>query len=159
MGQREELSSMFEYDQWANLKWMGPAHETGQESVMLHIVDAEIIWLSRIEGTPRWQPTLEDYPMHVQRSTRNWKRMLMGADLQAVVSYTNFQGEQHENSICEITSHVINHGTYHRGHLRGIAGERGLPFPETDYIAYLRDNAGLNNMRHAAVVEMLTVPQ
>jgi len=153
VAQREDLSGMFDYDQWANLKWMGPAHEIGQEAILLHIVQAQIIWLSRIEGTNVWQPTLEDFPLHLERSIRSWKRMILGADFQKMISYTTLLGTPYDNSIGEIVRHVINHGTYHRGQLRGIAGERGVAFPETDYAAFLRDNAGVSNMRHAAVVE------
>ena len=145
---------MFDYDQWANLKWMGVAHQIGQEATLLHIVQAQIIWLTRIEGTMRWEPTLEDFPLHLERSVRSWKRFLFAADMQKIISYTTFQGVACDNTVGEIARHVINHGTYHRGQLRGIAGERGIEFPETDYIAYLRENAGLNNMRHAAVVEV-----
>ncbi len=154
MSTREDLSGMFDYDQWANVKWMAAAHEIGQESILLHILNAQIIWLSRIEGTAIWEPTLADYPLHVERSVRSWKRCLFGADLQKLVSYTTLLGVPYDNTVGEITRHVINHGTYHRGQLRGIAGERGIEFPETDYIAYLRESAGVNNIRQAAVVEV-----
>jgi uncharacterized damage-inducible protein DinB len=84
--------------------------------------------------------------------------MLLGADLQRVVSYISLQGVAYNNSVSEIVRQVINHGTYHRGQLRGIAGERGIEFPETDFIAYLRESQGLNHMRTAAVVEAEWAP-
>jgi uncharacterized damage-inducible protein DinB len=158
MNHREELSSMFDYDRWANLKWMHAAQELGQESILLHVVDAQIIWLSRIESMPRWAPTIEQFPLHLERSIRNWKRMLLGADLDRIVSYTTLQGADMNNKLSEIVRHVINHGTYHRGHLRGLADAKRVDFPETDYIAFLRDNAGLTNLRTAAVVEAFAVP-
>ncbi len=43
------------------------------------------------------------------------------------------------NFVSEITEHVINHGTYHRGHLRGLAEAEGISFPDTDLIVYLRE--------------------
>jgi uncharacterized damage-inducible protein DinB len=139
MGQREELSSMFDFDCWANQKWMQPARSLAQEHVLLHVVEAQIIWLARIQGTPTWQPSLEEFGLHLDKSTRNWKRFLMGADLGQLVTYANSRGEQYTNSVTEIVRHVINHGSYHRGQLRGIAGERGIEFPETDYIAFARE--------------------
>ena len=153
MGQREDLSSMFDYDQWANLRWWPVAKEMGQEEILLHNLIAQIIWLSRIEGTPIWEPSVDQYPLQVERATRSWKRMLLGADLQRTVSYKTTLGTPYDNTVGEIVRHVINHGTYHRGQLRGIAGERGIEFPETDYVFYLRENAGVNNLRTAAVVE------
>ena len=158
MGQREELSSMFDYDRWANLQWWPIAKQMGEEDILLHNLLAQTIWLSRIEGTARWEPTVEEFPLHLERSTRNWKRMLLGADFQRMVSYTTTLGTPYDNTVGEIVRHVINHGTYHRGQLRGIAGERKIEFPETDYIAYLRDNAGLNHLRTAAVVEAVAAP-
>lgn len=107
---------------------------------------------------PRWTPTLEEFPMHLECSIRNWKRMILGADLQRMISYTTFQGVACDNKVSEIVMHVINHGTYHRGQIRGIAGERGVEFPETDYIRFLRESAGLENMRYAAVVEASMAP-
>ena len=36
--------------------------------------------------------------------------------------------------------HVLNHGTYHRGHLRGLAYAEGWDdFHDTDYSAWLRE--------------------
>jgi uncharacterized damage-inducible protein DinB len=135
---REELSSMFDYDRWANLQWWEPAKSMGKEEILLHVVHAQIIWLTRIEGTPVWEPTLEDYPLHLDRSIGRWKRFLLGADLGAVISYTNSAGDHYDSKVSEIIRHVINHGTYHRGQLRGIAGERGVAFPESDYIHFVR---------------------
>ena len=136
---REELSTMFDYDRWANQRWLEPAKALGQEEILLHVLQAQIIWLCRIEGTPTWDATLQDYTLHLDRSVGRWKRFLLGADLGQVISYVNSQGERYDNAVSEIVRHVINHGTYHRGHLRGIASERGIEFPETDYILFLRN--------------------
>ena len=143
MRQREDLSEMFDYDRWANSRWLDPAKALGAEDVLLHIVQAQVIWLCRIEGTQIWKVTLPELPLHMERIGRGWRRFLLGADFGQVVQYQNFQGEHCENTISEIVRHVINHGTYHRGHLRGMAEERGLEFPETDFIAYVREQKGL----------------
>jgi uncharacterized damage-inducible protein DinB len=158
MNYREELSSMFDYDRWANLQWMPLAGLMSQQPVLLHIVSAQVRWLSRIEDTPEWQPSMPDFALHLDRSIRSWKRFILGADLSKVIYYTTSDGMNYNNSVSEIVRHVVNHGTYHRGQLRGIASERGFEFPETDYITFLRDNAGLAHMRNAAVVEGFGVP-
>lgn len=138
MSAREELSSLFDYDRWANLQWVAPANAMAQQSILLHIVEAQVIWLTRIEGTPPWQPTLDEFAIHLDRSIGRWKRFLLGADLGALISYTTSRGDHYDSQVSEIVRHVINHGTYHRGQLRGIAGERGVEFPETDYIHFMR---------------------
>ena len=120
--------------------------------ILLHIVKAQVIWLTRIEGTPMWEPTLEEFPLHLDRSIGRWKRFLLGADLGAEISYTTSQGQHFDNKVSEIVRHVINHGTYHRGHLRGLAEERGVEFPETDYILFARSPFATGAfMRTAAV--------
>jgi len=137
---------MFDYDRWANLQWLDAANSLGKQDILLHIVEAQVTWLTRIEGTPVWQPTLEDFGIHLDRSVGRWKRFLLGADLGKVISYTTSRGDHYDSEVSEIIRHVINHGTYHRGQLRGIAGERGMDFPETDYIHFVRSpfaSAGL----------------
>ena len=138
MSQREELSSMFEYDRWANLRWIDTARSLGHEAVLLHIVEAQVVWLSRIENIPGWNASLDRLPLDIECSVRAWQRMLMGADLGRVVSYST-SGAHYDNLVSEIARHVINHGSYHRGQLRGIASERGVEFPESDYILFCRE--------------------
>src|SRR2546421_12878226 len=141
MNLREDFSNMFEYDRWANTQWIQVTKDMGEESILMHNIEGQIVWLCRIEGTKFWKPTIEEFALHQERSTRNWKRFLMGADLQMLISYETSQGDHYDNTVAEIVRHVINHGTYHRGQLRGIAGERGIAFPETDYIAFMRKDA------------------
>src|SRR5438128_6549601 len=121
MSIREELSSMFDYDRWANLEWLEPAKAMEKEEVLLHMVQGQIIWLTKIEGTPPWQPSWDEYVTHMERSIGRWKRFMLGADLGAVISYRTSAGDNYESQVSEIVRHVINHGTYHRGQLRGIA--------------------------------------
>ena len=138
---REDLSSLFDYDLWANTKWREAATEMGQRDVLRHIVQAQGIWLSRVQGTPVWQVSEDDLTLQMERVNRSWKRVLLGADLHQSIPYETSRGEKFDNTIIEIVRHVINHGTYHRGQLRGIAGERGIDFPETDYIAFVREGS------------------
>lgn len=143
---------MFDYDRWANLKWVAPANAMAQQAVLLHILEAQVIWLTRIEGTPFWQPTLDEYALHLDRSIGRWKRFLLGADFGAVISYANSKGDRYDNKVSEIIRHVINHGTYHRGMLRGMAGERGLEFPETDYIHFMRSPFATADRAHSGAL-------
>lgn len=47
-----------------------------------------------------------------------------------------------EHMLSEVAHHVFNHGTYHRGHLRGLADAAGFEdFPETDLIRFYREKA------------------
>jgi len=142
MSHREELSSMFDYDRWATLQWLETARAMGEEAILLHMLQAQITWLSRIQGTANWAPKMEDFVINLERTTGGYKRLLLGSDLGQIVTYSNSRGEVYENTVSEILRQVLHHGTYHRGQLRGIAGERGIEFPETDFIAFVRSPFG-----------------
>jgi uncharacterized damage-inducible protein DinB len=87
-----------------------------------------------------WHPTLETLEADLRRSVQDWKEFIKVEDLDRVVDYKTLRGDPFSNTVTEIARHVINHGTYHRGELRGRAGERGLDgFEETDYILFCRD--------------------
>lgn len=131
---------MFDYDRWATQRWMPVAEQLDRKDILLHILQAQIIWLARLEGTVRWTPTWEGFALELDRSVRSWQRYLFGADLGHVVAYTTSQGDPFENTVSEIAQQVINHGTYHRGHLRGLAEAAGIDFPETDFILYRRQH-------------------
>ena len=138
---REELSHQFDYERWANMRWLKPAAELGCSPIMIHILQAQIIWLSRIEGRPAWTPTVENFVADLDRSVRSWQRLMLSADLNQVVHYTTSRGDEFDNTVGEIARHVLNHGTYHRGELRGRAGAAGLEsFEDTDYILFCREH-------------------
>lgn len=138
MSHREDLAGLIEYDRWANQRWAGPAEQLGRQDILLHVLQAQIIWLSRLEGTVPWTATWESFSMELDRSLRSWQRFLFDADLSHVVSYETSAGVPYENTVVEIARQVLNHGTYHRGHLRGLAEAASIEFPETDYILFCR---------------------
>lgn len=101
---------------------------------------AQRTWLSRIGiEVP---PQEGDVELGVLFATQNnlWKYVAEEGDLAATVDYENTQGERFRNSIREIATYVVNHGTYHRGQLRGLAEAEGFDgFPDTDLIHFLRE--------------------
>jgi uncharacterized damage-inducible protein DinB len=71
---------------------------------------------------------------------RAWKMVLTDGPLEQPIVYRNLSGFEFTNTIGQIASHVINHGSYHRGQLRGQAHAEGLEtFPETDLIVFYRE--------------------
>ena len=142
-----DLSLLFDYDLWASRRWLsalpgfedlGRAHE-----VLEHMLMAQRVWLERIGvEVPPQEGDIEFGAVFVALNGL-WKYVVEEGDLGAVVDYENLRGEKFRNSIGEIAMHVINHGTYHRGQLRGIAGVEGFDgFPDTDLILFLRESVG-----------------
>lgn len=134
----------FEYDLWANQKWLGAISGFRQfdrvQQVMEHILYAQGTWLERCGA---WVPVQEDnLDMRTvfEVYARSWIALVEASDLDSPITYTTSTGNQFTQSIGDIALHVINHGTYHRGQLRGIADSDGhAGFPETDLILFLRD--------------------
>lgn len=119
------------------------------KKTVLHIWDAEYIWLRRLQGE-----SLKDFPSknftgnkaHALKGwTDNSKALLdyvvaQGADYgNTSITFKNLKGDEFTNTAEEILMHVVNHGTFHRGQL--ITMLRTLGFTEvssTDLITYLR---------------------
>ena len=58
-----------------------------------------------------------------------------------IINYQNIKGIPFHNSIFEIITHLMNHGTYHRGQLvTMLRGAGSTPIPATDLIVFYREN-------------------
>ena len=117
---------------------------------VLHIWDAEVIWLTRIKGI-----ALTDWPS--KKFAGGKPEMLKGlinssTELVQFVTekgepfqqeklvYKNLKGESYENTIDEILFHLINHGTYHRGQIITLLRESGVAqMVSTDLINWFRE--------------------
>ena len=73
-----------------------------------------------------------------------WKMVVTDTPLDLWIDYRNMAGFEFKNTVAQIATHVVNHGTYHRGQLRGLAQAEGLEaFPETDLIGFYREKGGV----------------
>lgn len=143
---RAHLIEGFEYDLWANLRWIEalPRLQRSQEAaeVMRHIIDAQRRWLERCADPETVPDAREDLAEAATSISEAWREFLRICDPAAFVSYTTMAGDSHFDELGDIARHVINHGSYHRGQLRGLAMAEGLDhFPETDFIRYVRGRA------------------
>ena len=143
MGLRESLQEGFEYDLWANQLWLEaiPRLEPSQraQDVFGHIVRAQHIWLQRCLSEQEVRPLPEPPADALQALHDDWIEFLRISDPEAFVSYTLFSGESSFSTVEQIARLVVNHGTYHRGQLRGLADVQPLAsFPETDLIRFYR---------------------
>jgi len=144
MNVRTDLIERFEYDLWANRQWL-PALGRFKDieraqSTFEHILTAQRVWLSRM-GVEVSQAG-EDMSVGdlLGLVNRAWKMVLTDGMIEQPVVYQNRSGMEFSNTIGQIAAHVVNHGTYHRGQLRGQAQAEGLDqFPETDLIMFYRE--------------------
>lgn len=143
MDPKESLIELFDYDRWASRLWVEtlPTLPFGDraEKILRHNLGAQRSWLARVIGEDSLPPEAADLGQAFDETAQAWKELIASANLDAYVTYQNFAGETYTSLLSEIARHVINHGTYHRGHLRGLAEAAGFEgFPETDFIRYCR---------------------
>jgi len=114
--------------------------------LMAHILGAERVWLSRVEGVASplavWpQLTLDEAARVLEENAADYRRVLAerpSAGLQEPITYKNSAGDQFTSTVEDIFTQVVTHGTYHRGQIAAqVRAAGGTPNP-TDYIAYIR---------------------
>lgn len=144
MDLRQDLLERLDYDLWANRKWwstLGKFKDLAKAQATLeHILMAQRVWLSRL-GVEVSQAQenlgMDDVMAFVNQA---WRMVITDGSMDLPVAYQNFNGLEFTNTVAQIASHVINHGSYHRGQLRGQAQAEGMEaFPETDLILFYRE--------------------
>ena len=127
----------------------------GIRGTMAHMYGAEYVWSSRLEGhSPEHVPGETEHPEWAELK-RLWRRLSLelhktckDAPEGMVVTYTTTTGSMFTQSTYEIISHLVNHGSYHRGQVvtmirqleerRQAPPEKRLKIPQLDMIAFYR---------------------
>ncbi|GAA3314276.1 DinB family protein [Ectobacillus funiculus] len=153
--------SFLKYHHWANIKLMdhlGTIPETilNQEiqsvfpSVMRtlqHIYEVDKTWLHRInQSLPTHSVPLFSSILEARSSFLELQQQYQGTleeelKRNSPIIYTNSTGTEFMNSLEEIITHIVNHGTYHRGNISAMLRQLDTKSVSTDYIFYLRESA------------------
>lgn len=162
---KEHLLSLANYNSWANRKIDGFIRSAGEErsaleqkssfptirETLIHIWDAQSIWLDRLHGLPvtswpgkSFQGSSSEAASSLVQNSDVWIDLVHTLDestLKTKVYYTNITGDEFSNTWSQIISHVMNHGTYHRGQLVTMLRGAGLTaLSSTDLITYYREH-------------------
>lgn len=143
---------LFNYNRFANdliLKTIVDAHVPPKPlQLFAHLLTAEQVWYDRCHGLPNkftspwFDYTIEECTQLVPECHDRWISYLndlTDADFDKLIKYQNFRGDYFQDSLADILTHVINHGTHTRaqiGQQLRLAGAESLPI--TDYSYYLR---------------------
>jgi uncharacterized damage-inducible protein DinB len=140
----EMLRRGFEYDLWASMRWYNAVrlmkNQDSASPVLQHILTTQRTWLGRCGVS------IEEIPRAATRSafetaTKAWQDLLMSQPLDKRIAYEDRRGRHQERELGEIAWHVLNHGTFHRGHLRGLAQAEGFEeFSDTDIVLFLDED-------------------
>ena len=121
-------------------------------ATVLHLWDAESIWWQRMEGhqqmvipSKQFNPTMKEAVNGLLQQAGEWERFLTSTteeNLQREFYYKNLKGDSFRSAVWQITHHLFNHGTYHRGQLVTMMRELGeIEIPATDFINWCRIQA------------------
>ena len=150
----EHLIRLIEHLAWADQRTLGaldclPSIEPKILGMYAHILGAEHIWLTRLQGISAIHPVWPVFSLAECRQVaaenaaglRAVVASLGPAGLEADVTYTNTAGITFTSTGHDILLHVCLHGQYHRGQVAAaVRAAGGNPSP-TDFIFYVRGSA------------------
>jgi len=151
MNLMDHFHRQLEYDAWANrevLLSLKALSEPPADGVRLlnHVIAAEHVWLSRLEGTAPPFAVWPEIPLaqceqelqQLHRDYRAYFERALPRDLDRVVTYKNSKGEDWTSRIDDILTHVFLHSTYHRGQIALQMRKVGHAPAYTDFIHGIR---------------------
>jgi uncharacterized damage-inducible protein DinB len=139
------LNKLVDHCVWANGQWIGFVAEAfpGDEFPvvrMSHILLGERAWFQRIAGQepdPKiWRviaiPELRE--LHTQHE--GTFRQLLAGNLERVIAYKRFTGEEYQSPVSDILLHLTLHGAHHRGQIATYVSNQGKAPINTDFVQY-----------------------
>ena len=148
---KDHFTRLYEHVEWANvlvLESLRSAKNLRTKDLELyaHMVGAEHVWLSRLNGTaPRvtvWPKLSADECETLSKENISAFGVVVSRltpeMLRTAITYRNSAGDQFTSTIEDILTHVALHGAYHRGQIAASLRAGGDTPSPTDYIAFTR---------------------
>lgn len=111
---------------------------------LLHMLQADYRWLHRFKGKPivdipkEWNDlgarAIIDMLLSVHQELVGQVKSM--TDENHVIRFTTAKGDTYEMPFAVLVTHVVNHGTYHRGQLVNMIRMAGGQAVGTDYFLY-----------------------
>jgi uncharacterized damage-inducible protein DinB len=152
MDDMKTIQNMVKHSQWANQRLLQGLLTSGTLNpkivqIMVHIVQAELVWLTRLNGNDSshielW-PELEltDCVAISDSNHTGFESFLAKIqedDLEKQIRYHNQAGKPFDTSARDILTHVTLHSQYHRGQVNVLLREDGKDPVNVDMINYVR---------------------
>jgi uncharacterized damage-inducible protein DinB len=118
---------------------------------LVHLYGAEWVWNERIEGRSPSSlhsgsafPDLSSVRAKLEEMDSyylEYVTRLTPQDLERVIRYKSFAGDEFSNPIWQTLHQLTNHGSYHRGQVVTLLRQLGAKAATTDLIAFYRERA------------------
>lgn len=162
----KNILNFYHYHKWANERVFGhleglPEGVAQQEvesvfptilDVLAHMYSVDTMWFSVIRGD-NFAKTLDIVKQlrrdSQEKSLAELRECFDGIqarclsyfevqdDLETLITVDHPEFGELEASLSELISHVVNHGTYHRGNITAMLRQLGYSGVSTDYVIYL----------------------
>jgi len=120
------------------------------KTTLLHIWDAEVIWLTRLRGNSlttwpgkSFNGTMDDLSNGLLAHSGEFSNFISAQEnsfFLRELHYSRVSGEKFTSRISDVLLHIMNHNTYHRGQIITIFHQLGFTeLFSTDYIAFSRE--------------------
>lgn len=157
---RDHVSKLIAYHHWATDKALdaladvtpaeldrqwGGSFGTGR-TLLNHVFGVERLWCDRWNGiVPKGIPSFpatyggRDYRdawNAIKPDQKHYIDALTPERIAGDITYVNIKGETWTYPLLHILTHVVNHGTYHRGQIAQLLRDLGRTAPGTDFLLF-----------------------
>jgi uncharacterized damage-inducible protein DinB len=146
----DPIHQLWLYNNWANELILN-SFKQNQSSIpasclrlFSHITNAQIIWLSRINGEPSPVDVWDEHSLseceknHHIFSTGIQQSVADEHKGKISITYKNTQNIVYTDSLQDILLHIFSHGSYHRAQIAQDLKRNGLEPQNTDFIRFKR---------------------
>ena len=161
---RQDLRTLLDFHYWALNRALNAATGLTPEQftrdmgssfrsvrdTLAHMYSAEWAWYQRWQGTsPTAHLPFDQFPdvaslkdawtAH-EAKMRSFLESLSETGITTVVEYTTLNGAPGSSTLWQMLTHIVNHGSYHRGQLTTMLRQLGAePAKSMDLIAFYRE--------------------
>lgn len=153
------LQRLLAYHGWAYARLLGELTSLPEEQyrapcglffgsihgTLNHLAVVDRIWLARVRGEAQPFARLDAEPVAALAAFENYLEIgvaawhdhlegLQDVELLAPIAYCNMAGEAQQRPLLDIVTHLVNHGSHHRGQISAALTAFGQSAPKLDYI-------------------------
>jgi len=162
---KEYLQHLYEYNYWANKRYLAVAESLSEEQffrkqghswdsvhgVLVHMMSSERMWPQRWRGESGAFLDQKDFPsaasireywVDIEKNMRAFIAEQTEETLLHEITYTNPKGETFTLPLWNMAVQPPNHNTHHRGELAAMFALMNIPHPEEEIVQYFLTKSG-----------------